>query len=69
MHPGMHQVDGDLVRRLVTGQFPQWAGLAVRRLPSGGTVNGMYRLSDDMVVRLPLVASGAKDVSAIWPRS
>jgi aminoglycoside phosphotransferase (APT) family kinase protein len=63
MHPGMYLIDEDLVRRLVAGQFPQWAGLAVARFPSGGTVNGMYRLGDDMVVRLPLVQGGADDVS------
>jgi aminoglycoside phosphotransferase (APT) family kinase protein len=62
MHPGMHHIDSDLVRRLIAGQFPQWAGLAVERLPSGGTVNAMYRLGDDMVVRLPLVQGGANDV-------
>ncbi|GAB2824116.1 aminoglycoside phosphotransferase family protein [Actinoallomurus bryophytorum] len=68
MHPGMYPVDGDLVRRLVAGQFPQWAELAVERRPSGGTVNAMYRLGDDMVVRLPLVQSGAGDVSMeqVW---
>ncbi|MFJ3820852.1 aminoglycoside phosphotransferase family protein [Streptomyces nodosus] len=63
MHPGMHPVDEDLVRRLITAQFPQWSGLAVERFPSGGTVNAMYRLGDDMVVRLPLVEGGAADVS------
>ncbi|MEU2632652.1 phosphotransferase, partial [Kitasatospora sp. NPDC007106] len=63
MHPGMHPVDGDLVRRLVAGQFPRWAGAAVERVPSGGTVNAMYRLGEDMVVRLPLVAGGAGDVA------
>jgi hypothetical protein len=62
MHPGMHVIDDDLVRRLITGQFPQWAGLAVRRWPSGGTVNAMYRLGGDMVIRLPLVQGGAGDV-------
>jgi len=35
----------------------------VERWPSGGTVNAMYRLGDDMVVRLPLVQGGAGDVS------
>ncbi|WP_196468871.1 aminoglycoside phosphotransferase family protein [Planomonospora sp. ID91781] len=63
MHPGIHPIDDDLVRRLVAGQFPCWAGLAVERVPSGGTVNAMYRLGDDMVVRLPLVKGGADDVS------
>lgn len=63
MHPGMHPIDDVLVRRLIAGQFSQWAGLAVERWPSGGTVNAMYRLGDDMVVRLPLVQGGAGDVS------
>ena len=68
IHPGMHPIDDGLVRRLVAGQFPQWAGLAVKRLPSGGTVNAMYRLGEDMVVRLPLVQGGANDVSMeqVW---
>ncbi|MEV7975028.1 aminoglycoside phosphotransferase family protein [Streptomyces sp. NPDC086519] len=62
MHPGTHHVDDDLVRRLVAGQFPRWAGLAVERFASGGTVNAMFRLGDDMAVRLPLVRGGADDV-------
>jgi aminoglycoside phosphotransferase (APT) family kinase protein len=63
MHPGMHPIDDDLVRRLIAGQFSQWAGPAVERWPSGGTVNAMYRLGEDMVIRLPLVRGGAEDVS------
>ncbi|MET7762650.1 aminoglycoside phosphotransferase family protein [Streptomyces sp. NPDC005393] len=63
MHPGQHPIDDDLVRRLIAGQFPQWSGLPVERFPSGGTVNAMYRLGDGMVVRLPLVRGGAKDVA------
>ncbi|MET7439860.1 aminoglycoside phosphotransferase family protein [Streptomyces sp. NPDC005496] len=58
----MRPVDDGLVRRLVAGQFPRWAGLGVERVPSGGTVNAMYRLGEDMVVRLPLTAGGAGDV-------
>ncbi|WP_443067856.1 aminoglycoside phosphotransferase family protein [Streptomyces sp. NBC_01351] len=63
MHPGQHPIDAELVRRLVAGQFPRWAELAVERFPSGGTVNAMYRLGDGMVVRLPLVRGGAEDVA------
>jgi aminoglycoside phosphotransferase (APT) family kinase protein len=59
----MHLIDDELVRRLIAGQFPQWAGLTLERFPSGGTVNAMYRLGNDMVVRLPLVRGGADDVS------
>ncbi|MFC9281671.1 aminoglycoside phosphotransferase family protein [Streptomyces collinus] len=62
MHPGMHPIDVGLVRRLVAGQFPRWAHLPVERVASGGTVNAMYRLGDDMVVRLPLVRGGVDDV-------
>lgn len=60
--PDAHPVDEDLVRRLIAGRFPRWAGLAVERFPSGGTVNAMYRLGDAMVVRLPLGPGGAADV-------
>ncbi|MFF3513105.1 aminoglycoside phosphotransferase family protein [Streptomyces sp. NPDC002573] len=64
LHPGQYPIDDDLVRRLIAGQLPQWAGLAVARFPSGGTVNAMYRLGDSMVVRLPLIAGGAGDVAS-----
>ncbi|MEU1269672.1 aminoglycoside phosphotransferase family protein [Streptomyces sp. NPDC005799] len=63
MHPGLHPVDDDLVRRLITDRFPRWAELPIQRFPSGGTVNAMFRLGEDMVVRLPLVEGGAKDVA------
>lgn len=61
-HRGPYALDDRLVRRLVEDRFPQWAGLPVRRHPSGGTVNAMYRLGEDMVVRLPLVRGGMADV-------
>ncbi|MFJ5637274.1 aminoglycoside phosphotransferase family protein [Streptomyces goshikiensis] len=60
---GPSPLDEDLVRRLVAGQFPRWAGLAVERFASGGTVNAVYRLGADMAVRLPLAAGGAGDVA------
>ncbi|MFG2987787.1 aminoglycoside phosphotransferase family protein [Streptomyces sp. NPDC048257] len=63
MHSGAYPVDGDLVRRLIAGQFPRWAGLTVERIASGGTVNGMFRLGGGMVVRLPVLAGGAEDVA------
>ncbi|WP_410582371.1 hypothetical protein [Amycolatopsis sp. lyj-108] len=55
-------VDENLVRKLIAAQFPRWDGQPIARWPSGGTVNAMFRLGDDMVVRLPLTAGGAKDV-------
>lgn len=54
--------DTALVRRLIAAQFPQWAGLPLASVDSAGTANAMYRLGEDMVVRLPLVAGAAADV-------
>ncbi|MBA5220409.1 aminoglycoside phosphotransferase family protein [Streptomyces jietaisiensis] len=65
-HPDTHTVDESLVRRLVAGQFPRWSGRSVERVASGGTVNAMYRLGEDMVVRLPLSRGGADDVPREW---
>lgn len=53
MRPDEVDLDAELVTRLVAARFPQWAGLPVRRLPSSGTENAMFRLGADMVVRLP----------------
>ncbi|GAA3392673.1 aminoglycoside phosphotransferase family protein [Streptomyces roseoviridis] len=46
-------LDADLVRRLVASQFPHWAELPVRQLETAGTDNAMFRLGDELVVRLP----------------
>ncbi|MFJ7962518.1 aminoglycoside phosphotransferase family protein [Streptomyces sp. NPDC096324] len=61
MHAGETLIGDALVRRLLAGQFPRWARLPLKRVPSAGTVNALYRLGDDMVVRLPRVADGADD--------
>src|SRR5690348_5509999 len=51
------QVDSDevLVERLLRDQLPEWARLPIRRLPSDGTDNAMYRLGNDLLARLPLI--------------
>ncbi|MEU1853552.1 aminoglycoside phosphotransferase family protein [Streptomyces sp. NPDC019990] len=53
MHEDELDIDVSLVRRLIGAQFPQWAGLSLRRLASSGTENAMFRLGTDKVVRLP----------------
>ncbi|MED7825707.1 aminoglycoside phosphotransferase family protein [Streptomyces chiangmaiensis] len=63
MHADELDVDSDLVRRLIAEQFPQWASLPVAEVPSAGTDNAMYRLGDDMVVRLPRRPDGARQVA------
>jgi len=53
MHADELHTDVGLVRALLEGQFPHWAALPIERVSSSGTVNALYRLGDDMVVRLP----------------
>lgn len=55
MHADEVETDASLVRRLLKGQFPQWADLPIQRLESAGTDNAIYRLGDDMAVRLPRI--------------
>ena len=55
MHAGEVDTDASLVRRLLRGQFPQWADLPIERVESAGTDNAIYRLGDDMAVRLPRI--------------
>lgn len=53
MHADEVDTDAALVRRLLTAQFPQWADLPITPVLSAGTDNAMYRLGDEMAVRLP----------------
>lgn len=53
MHADEEDVDSTLVGRLVAAQFPEWASLRIEPVPFFGTDNAIYRLGDDMVVRLP----------------
>lgn len=53
MHKDDVVTDAALVRRLLADQFPEWAALPIEPVASSGTDNALYRLGDDMVVRLP----------------
>ncbi|MFI6300002.1 aminoglycoside phosphotransferase family protein [Nonomuraea sp. NPDC050790] len=46
-------VDAAQVRRLVAGQFPQWADLPVEPVANGGWDNRTFHLGGEMLVRLP----------------
>ncbi|HMJ00561.1 MAG TPA: aminoglycoside phosphotransferase family protein [Gaiellaceae bacterium] len=68
MHADELATDASLVRRLLGGQFPEWADLPIERVPSSGTDNALYGLGDDMVVRLPRIhwAVGGVDKDSQW---
>ncbi len=68
MHSDEVDTDGSLVARLLAGQFPQWADLPVEPVRSAGTDNALYRLGEDMVVRLPRIhwATGQVEKEQRW---
>ena len=62
MHVDEVDTNVPLVGRLLITQFPQWANLPIEQAQSAGTGNALYRLGDDMVVRLPRIPSAVGQV-------
>ena len=52
MHVDELEIDEDVVRGLLAEQFPDWSGLPLSRVEPAGTVNAIFRLGDDLAVRL-----------------
>jgi aminoglycoside phosphotransferase (APT) family kinase protein len=53
VHADQIETSAGLVHRLIADQFPQWANLDIEPVPTGGTENAIYRLGEDMAVRMP----------------
>jgi aminoglycoside phosphotransferase (APT) family kinase protein len=53
MHADELDIDVALVARLLAAQFPKWADLRLSRVEPSGTVNAIFRLGDELSVRLP----------------
>lgn len=68
MHDDEVPVDEALVRRLLTAQLPTLADLPLRIVEPWGTDNAIWRLGDELVVRLPRIgwAGGQADKEAEW---
>jgi len=68
MHAGEIETDVALVRRLLAGQFPQWADLRIDPVVSYGTDHDIYRLGDHLAARLPRIgwATGQARKEAEW---
>jgi aminoglycoside phosphotransferase (APT) family kinase protein len=62
MHDDEVAIDAELVRRLVTDQFPELAHLSLRRVHSTGTVNAVFRIGDTLAARVPRVPRWARDL-------
>lgn len=65
---GWVEIGSTLVRGLVDGRFPQWAGLPLRLVEPAGSDHVIYRLGDDLAVRVPRHdgASGQARLEAEW---
>ena len=61
MHDDELAIDADLVRRLLAEQMPDRAALPLR-VVGRGTVNAMFRLGEELAVRMPRTAEWAGDL-------
>lgn len=68
MHPDEVPIDETLVRRLLADQLPDLSGLPLTIVEPWGTDNAVWRLGEDLVVRLPRIvgAQGQGDKEARW---
>jgi aminoglycoside phosphotransferase (APT) family kinase protein len=62
MHVDELNIDISLVGRLLAAQFPQWADLPIEPIHSAGTDNAIFRLGDEMTVRLPRIQNATLQV-------
>lgn len=68
LHGDELPIDVGLVQRLVAGQFPELGARAVRPLTATGSSNRLFRLGDDLLVRMPRQPGGtaAIEKEARW---
>jgi aminoglycoside phosphotransferase (APT) family kinase protein len=64
MHPDEVDTDAGLVTRLLAAQIPEWAELPVRRVPSTGTDNAMFRIGTELCARLPRIGWAVNSLQA-----
>jgi len=68
MHDDEVEVDDALVRRLISAQMSDLAELPLAKVEPWGTDNAIWRLGDDLVVRLPRIHWATKQIEleATW---
>lgn len=68
MHADEIATDPALARRLLARQFPQWADLPIAVVDSWGTDHDIYRLGEQLSLRLPRIgwAAGQAAKEAHW---
>ncbi len=59
----MIQNNLSFVRNLIAEQFPEWADLPIQPLTSIGTDNAIYRLGEELAIRLPSDKGGSLQIN------
>jgi aminoglycoside phosphotransferase (APT) family kinase protein len=63
LHDDEIPIDAGLVRALVDRAMPQYVDLPVRRLGSSGSTNALFRLGENLLVRLPRQPGGSAAIA------
>lgn len=63
MHEGEYLVSSELVHQLLKSQFPQFSDRPIVAVASAGTDNALFRLGDDLLVRMPIIDWAVADVA------
>lgn len=63
LHEDDLAVDDDLVRRLIETSVPQYAALDLQRLQPSGSSNALFRLGDELLVRVPRQPGGSATIA------
>ena len=68
LHADQVDISEPLVRRLVDRQFPRWAGLPLQPVAAFGTDHRLFRLGEELLVRMPVYADSADQArsDAAW---
>ena len=62
LHDDELAIDLPVVRALVDRERPSWGHLPLRRLGASGSSNALFRLGDELLVRLPRQPGGAATI-------
>ncbi|WP_431073580.1 phosphotransferase [Microbacterium phyllosphaerae] len=54
MHEGELALTDETAGRLIARRFPEFGLMPLRRVPTAGTVNTIFRIGDELAVRFPL---------------
>jgi len=63
LHEDEIEIDLPLVRALVDRALPDLAGRPLRPLDASGSSNALFRLGDDLLVRLPRQPGGSETIA------